>query len=181
MAETAAETALVALGAVARPHGVRGELRVHRFNPDSPVLLDRASVWLRTPDGKSEAREVKVERARPHGELVLLTLEGVVGREAAEALRGHAVCSPREDLPPPDEDELYHIDLVGLSVRTESGEEIGVVSEVIRYPSVDCLLVEGADGVREIPILEPYLVDVDFEARVAVVRHHEDFEARRKR
>ena len=66
-------------------------------------------------------------------------------------------------------------------MRAEDGAALGVVAEVIRYPSVDCLLVEGEDGVREIPILEPYVIDVDLDEGVLTVRHHEDFELRRKR
>ena len=120
-----AEPAMVALGAVTRPHGVRGEVRVHRFNPDSPLLLDREKVWLRGADGL--LREMRVERSRPHGELVLYVFEGVVGREAAEALRGLEVCVPRDDLPPPDEDELYHIDLAATAARQRRGAVLDIL------------------------------------------------------
>lgn len=169
---------LVALGAVARPHGVRGELRIHRFNPDSMLLLDRETVWLRQ-DGRE--REVRVERARLHGKLVLLTLEGVRGRDAAEALRGAEVCVPREELPPPDEDELYHVDLVGLSAVREDGTAVGTVSDVIQYPSVDCLAVDSDEGRREIPLLEPYVREVDLDAGRVVLAHVEDFDLIRRR
>ena len=168
------EPELVPLGAVTRPHGVRGELRVHRFNPDSPLLLEQSTVWLRGEDG---AREVRVLSSRPHKELVLLTLEGVVGREAAEALRGREVCVPRDALPPPDEDEVYHIDLLGLSARLADGTVIGEVAEVIRYPSADCLLLLTPRGKREVPLLSPYVVDVDLDARVVIVAHLEDLDA----
>jgi len=169
---------LIPLGAVARPHGVRGELRVHRFNPDSTLLLERESVWLRR-DG--DEREVRVERARLHGAFVLLTLEGVRSREAADALRGAEVCVPREELPPPDEDELYHVDLIGLPAQLEDGTAVGTVSDVIRYPSVDCLAVDTEEGRREIPVLEPYVVEVDLDAGRVVLAHVDDFDPIRRR
>lgn len=164
---------LVPLGAVTRPHGIRGEVRVHRFNPGSTVLLERESVTLRK-DG--ELREVRVSAARPHGDLVLLTLDGVSGREAAEGLRGFEVCVPRDELPPPDEDEVYLVDLIGLSAVDEAGVALGTVSEVIQYPSVECLAVDSDAGRREIPLLEPYVVDVDLDRGRVVLAGIEDFD-----
>ena len=164
---------LIALGAVVRPHGLRGEVRVHRFNPDSTLLLEQERVWLRR-DG--ETREVIVESSRAHGDLVLYILQGVVGREAAEALRGSEVCLPREALPPPDANEYYHADLIGLRAVDPTGAELGVVSDVIQYPSTDCLAVDSDAGRREVPILDPYLVDTDLAAGTITLAHTEDFE-----
>jgi 16S rRNA processing protein RimM len=164
---------LIALGAVVRPHGLRGEVRVHRFNPESTLLLEQERVWLRR-DGAT--REMHVKSSRAHGDLVLYVLEGVVGREAAEALRGSEVCLPREALPPPDEDEYYHADLIGLRAVDPSGLELGVVSDVIQYPSTDCLAIDSEAGRREVPILDPYLVGLDLEAGTITLAHAEDFE-----
>lgn len=169
---------LVAIAAIARPHGVMGELRVHRFNPDSRLLLDAETVWLRR-DGKTARHTVK--RARVHHAQVLVTLEGTVGREAAEALRGSEVCLPRSVFPPPDEDEFYFIDMLGASVITEDGRTLGTVAEVLHYPSVDCLRVEEPEGDREIPLVEPYIVDIDLADRRVRVRHEGDFEIQRRK
>ncbi|MFK7985794.1 MAG: ribosome maturation factor RimM [Sandaracinaceae bacterium] len=169
---------LVAIAAIARPHGVMGELRVHRFNPDSRLLLDAAQVWLRK-DGETVPHVVK--RARVHHAQVLVTLEGTVGREAAEGLRGYEVCLPRSAFPPPNDDEFYFIDMLGASVVSESGRTLGKVAEVLHYPSVDCLRVEEPDGDREIPLVEPYIVDIDLEAGRVLVRHEDDFELQRRK
>lgn len=169
---------LVAIGAIARPHGVLGELRVHRFNPESELLLDAEEVWLRR-DGKAERRAVT--RARRHKDMVLLTLDGVVGREAAEAMRGTEVCLPRDVFPAPDEDEFYHVDLIGLRATLADGTEVGEVTDVIAYPSVDCLCLAEAEGVREVPLVDPYVVEVDLEAGRIVVAHLEDLDLQRRR
>jgi 16S rRNA processing protein RimM len=173
------EERLITLGAIARPHGVRGELRVHRFNPDSTLLLELDDVWLRR-DG--EARRMRIERARAHGPAVLMELEGIRGREAAEALRGAEVCVPREALPDAGDDEVYHADLIGLRAELADGTPVGEVVDILSYPSADCLLVREENVDREVPLLDPYVQRVDLEARVAVVAHLEDLEPiRRKR
>jgi 16S rRNA processing protein RimM len=162
---------LIALGAVARPHGVRGELRVVRFNPDSWLVCEYETLWLRQGD---RVRKVRVESARPHGEMALLTLEGVHGRDAAEALRGAELCVAREDLPAIDEDQVYHADLIGLRVCTEDGTMVGEVKEVRVYPTIDCAVVRTPRGDREVPFVAPYIVRIDRDA--LVVAHLEDLE-----
>ncbi|MGF1466041.1 MAG: ribosome maturation factor RimM [Sandaracinaceae bacterium] len=168
---------LVALGVVSRPHGVRGELRVHRFNPASGLLLAMDRVWL----GPAPARAYAVESARAHGDAVLLRLAGVGTREAADELRGAEVSVPRARFPAPDAEEVYHVDLVGLLVVEEGGKGLGTVEDVLRYPSVDCLLVREEAGWREVPILEPYVIAIDADAGRVTVAHVEDFELRRPR
>ncbi|MCB9591624.1 MAG: 16S rRNA processing protein RimM [Sandaracinaceae bacterium] len=171
--ESGPPSRLVALGAIARPHGVRGEVRVFRYNAESEVLLELEHVWLTRDD---TSRRVAVRSSKLHGDIVLMTLDGVVGREAADALRGFEVCAPREALPETEDDEYYHADLVGLEAFDPAGARVGIVSDVIRYPSVDCLVLTGDDGVREVPLLEAYVVEVDLDARRVVVDHLADLD-----
>lgn len=170
-------TRLVSVGAVTKPHGIRGEVRVHLFNPESDLLLDRERVWV-SKEGEPP-RELAVTSARRHGKGLLLCFEGVADRDAAEALRGLEVGVPRDELPETEDDEYYHVDLVGLSVLTTEGDEVGVVVEVLAYPSVDCLLVRGGGFDREVPILLPYVHDVDLDKRRVTVAHLDDLDARR--
>jgi 16S rRNA processing protein RimM len=169
---------LVALGVIARPHGVAGELRVHRFNASSTLLLERRSVWLRRGD---DVREHRVEGSRLHAGFVLLRLRGVEGRDAADALRGVEVCVPRDALPPPDPDEVYLADLIGLQARLADGSVAGEIVDVVSYPSADCLLLRSDEGDREVPLLPPYASNVDLTARTITVAHLEDLEILRSR
>lgn len=170
-------TRLVQIGAVTKPHGIRGEVRVHLFNPDSDLLLDREQVWL-CKDGEAP-RAITVLTARRHGKGLLLTFEGVADRSAAEALRGLEVGVPRDELPTPEEDEFYHFDLEGLRVVTADGEEVGEVVEVLTYPASDCLLVRGGGIDREVPVLRPYVENVDLEAGQITVAFLDDLDTRR--
>ncbi len=167
---------LVVLGAVTKPHGIRGEVRVHLFNPDSDLLDLQDQLWL-AKDGQTPRAWPVVALRRHHGAL-LVTFDGVEGREAAEALRGHSVAIPRDSLPPTDEEEYYHVDLVGLRAFTEDGAEVGAVVEVIAYPSVDCLRVQGGGIEREVPLLEPYVLGIDIEAGRVTVAFLDDLDAR---
>ena len=170
---------MVTLGAVTKPHGIQGELRVHRFNADSTLLCEVERVWMHLEG--AEPREVEIEAARIHGKVVLMTFAGVRGREAAEALKGQLVSVPRDWLPEPEEGEFYHVDLIGLRVESPEGAALGEVVDVIEQPSVTCLLIREPGGFREVPLVDAYVPTIDLEAGRAVVRHVEDFEIRSRR
>jgi 16S rRNA processing protein RimM len=150
----------VALGVVTRPHGVRGELRVHAFNADSDLLASLREVHLRNAQGVT-AHRVRAARRAP--KTWLLALEGFTTVEAAETLRDHEVCVPRSQMPAPDADEFYLRDAVGLPVK-RGGVAIGEVLEVMLYPSMECFRCRFEDGIREVPVMRPWVEGVDVDA-----------------
>jgi 16S rRNA processing protein RimM len=87
----------IRIGRVARAHGVSGELEVRPDWEESRGLLAAREVVLESESGLLEARAVRGSRRTPKG--VLLLLEGIDDRDAAEARRGHAVRVRRELLP----------------------------------------------------------------------------------
>lgn len=164
---------LIVLGVVTRPHGLRGEARVRRFHQGSSLLLELDRVIVRAAE--MGERELRVRKSRRSGDVDILLFEGCSRPEDAERLRGAEVMARRAWLPPLEEGEYYHADLVGLTVL-EEGVSVGRVIDVIAYPSCDVLAVQSARGVIEIPILEPYVERIDIESSVVHVMHSSDFE-----
>jgi 16S rRNA processing protein RimM len=156
--------AWVPLAEVARPHGVRGELRLRLFNKSSDTLLDQDEVLVRLPDG--EEHEVSVDKARRADDAILMKLYSIDDRDRAEELRGALVCVRRKDFPAAEPGEFYAIDVVGSEVFL-AGTRIGEVAEIVTYPSVQTMLVraDDAQGDWEIPLVEAYIGNVDAAAR----------------
>ncbi|MDQ3037260.1 MAG: ribosome maturation factor RimM [Myxococcota bacterium] len=163
----------VVLGVVTRAHGVRGEVRVHRFHPGSTLLLELDRLLLRPKEGAE--REVVVRSSKRSGDADVLHLDGCARPEDADALRGAELVVPRAWLPEPAEDEHYHVDLIGMRV-VEQGADVGEVADVVAYPSVDVLCVRGERGTIEIPIIDAYVVAVDRGARTIEVVNSADFD-----
>jgi 16S rRNA processing protein RimM len=161
--------AWVPLAEVMRPHGVRGELRLRLFNRDSDLLLSLDEVLVRFPDG--DEQEVSVDGARRANEAILMRLHSVDGREGADALRGAIVCARRADFPPLGDGEFYACDVEGARVVVEGGEELGPVTELKTYPTVDVLVVTARDGGRpwEVPLVGGVVKAVDLEAGVVTL------------
>ena len=153
----------VALAEVGRPHGVSGELRLKVYNLDSQQLWGQRELRIVSADG--EARNMRVESLREVPNGALLRLEGVSSREQAEALRGARIEVPRESLEPPGADEYYIADLIGCDVDL-AGVRLGVVRDVVSYPTCDVLVIDRARGSRlEVPLHADYVDRVDVAAR----------------
>ena len=165
----------VPLGEVARPHGVKGELRLRLFNATSDVLLGQDEVLVRLKNG--EEHEVSVERARRADDAILMKLFSVDDRDRAEDLRGAQICVRRRDFPEAEEGEFYAIDVVGSEARL-AGERVGVVAELITYPSIEVLLIHADDGKGdwEVPLTEMFVGKVDVANKVVELVTLDDVE-----
>ena len=170
-----APDAWVALAEVARPHGVRGELRLRPFNRDSDLLLDVQKVLIRPAEGP--AKVVRVEGARRANDAILMKVERVDDRDGAAALRSALVCATRGEFPPLDDGEFYACDVEGARVvvgdpaaGTDS-MELGRVIELRPYPTVDVLVVQASDGGRpwEVPLVDDVVQRVDVEKDLIVL------------
>jgi len=179
MTEEAAPLSWIELGVIARPHGVTGELRVHAFNPDSTLLRDLREIFLIGKDDQ-EPTLVEVLSTRQAPKALLMRLAGVGSVEDAEALRGYALCIPRDALPSLEEGEYYHADLIGIEAIDESGS-IGRVIEVIDYPSAECLKIERPDGFLEVPMLPQWLDRVDVDGGRVHLKNLDDIPLQKRR
>ncbi len=168
----------VELGVIARPHGVRGEVRVHVFNPESTLLEELAEVFL-IGEEEDEPALVEIESTRRGPKALLMQLAGVRSRQEAESLRGYTLCVPRDVLPPLEDGEYYHADLVGLEAFAD-GEAIGEVIEVIDYPSAECLKIERPGGYIEVPMLPKWLDRVDLDAGEVHLKDLKDIPLQRR-
>ncbi len=128
------------LGRIGGAHGVRGWLKVRPFT-EAPTTLLRFPRWLLGRDGRW--REFSLAEGRSQGSALIVRLEGVADRDAAQALRGCEVAVWRAELPALGEDEYYWSDLEGLAVVTVQGEELGVVDRLFATGANDVMVVRG--------------------------------------
>lgn len=131
----------VTLAAVIGAHGVTGELRLKLFG-EGPDSLKRYKSF----DAGGRTLTLKSVRDGPNG--AVARFAEVTDRNAAEALRGTSLTVPRSALPPLEEGEYYHVDLIGLPCVTDAGEAIGTVVTVENFGAGDILEIEKPGGKR---------------------------------
>lgn len=130
----------VTLAAIIGAHGITGDVRLKLLGEGVEALSRHSSfnngaltlVRIR-PDNKGGA---------------VARFEGVNDRNAAEALRGTALTVAPEALPPLEEGEFYHSDLIGLRAVSDAGEELGTVCAVENFGATDIVEIERPDGTR---------------------------------
>ena len=145
----------VALAAVAGAHGVKGELRLKLFSDSVESLARHSRLYV-------GGCEFALRDIKDGGKTAIARFEGISDRSAAEALRGSLIEIDRDKLPPLEEGEYYHADLIGLPCVDEAGETLGVVVTVENFGAGDLLEVERPNGKRSlIPFREPMAQLVD--------------------
>lgn len=159
---------MVRVGLVTKPHGIKGEIKLQLDFGEPEEFLNYTEIMLDSP-GYESGRTFKVSRCRFQGDLVILQLDGVSDRTAAEELRGSEVWIDRQLLPELPAGKYYRHDLVGLSVVTEKGRKLGRVEDFLATGGHDVLVV--LDGRREylIPLADEFLVNVDTTAGLLTV------------
>jgi len=139
----------VALAAVAGAHGVKGELRLKLFSDSVESLARHSRFYV-------GGREYALKDVKDGGKTAIARFEGIADRTQAEVLRGELVEINRDALPPLEEGEYYHADLIGLPCVDDAGKALGSVSAVENFGAGDLLEVERPDGKRSlIPFREP--------------------------
>ena len=152
----------VAVGRVLRPWGLRGHVKVESLT-DFPERFDPgAPVWL---DGQERA----VEDARSQSGYLYVKLSGIDDVAGAEPDRDHLLQVPEASLPPLDQDEFYHHQLVALRVVTTEGDELGRVAEVLATGGNAVLVVRGDRGEVLLPFVDDVIKAVDVGAGLVTV------------
>jgi len=156
----------VLLGHIAGAHGIRGAVLVRSYTAE-PATIAAYGPLERERGG--QPLTLVVEGATAKG--LICRIEGVGDRNGAEALKGEALYVRRERLPPPEEGEYYHDDLVGLSAVTEAGEMLGTVVAVANYGAGDILEVrpDGAARTELYPMIGEVVRAVDLARGVVVL------------
>ena len=152
------------VGRVLRPHGVRGELSVEVLSDAPERFAPGAELGAGDPDGPEPPRPVTVRAARLHQGRLLLSLEGVEDRDAADRLRGAWLSIPVASARPLEADEFWPHQLVGLAVVDRQGRERGRVADVLPGAAHDLLAVELEGGASALVPAVAALVTVELEA-----------------
>lgn len=129
------------MAVIGAAHGIKGELRVKTFTGDPAAIGSYGPLFAQ------DGRIFEILSVRPQGDVVVVRFKGVGDRTAAEKLTGTALYVDRSALPDElDEDEFYHADLVGLTVRDAAGAVLGKVKAVQNYGGGDILELTLASG-----------------------------------
>lgn len=151
------ELEFITAGTIVNTHGVRGEVKLLPQGVEAEDLAHAAAFYIGgTP--------YDVIASRVHKGCLLLKLKGVEDMDAALALKGKAVAVRREDAALP-EGAYFDEELLGLTARdAATGETLGAVQEVLRYPAHKIYAVRGGKDEYLVPAVPAFVAGIDLKA-----------------
>lgn len=147
-------------------HGVRGEIRLWPYTEEPLAVTSYGP--LETRDG---TRRFEIEAARAGKDHLVARIKGVSTRNDAERLNGLELYVAREKLPPTDDDEFYHADLIGLAAVTADEALLGRIIAVHNFGAGDIIEIaadKGGDSLL-LPFSNAVVPTVDLKAGRATV------------
>ena len=140
----------VVVGRIRGTRGLRGDLRVEILTDFPERFAPYIIVYLNN-------QPALVLRSEPFKQGLILRLQDVGDRTAAESLVGRYLTIPETDIKPLPEGSYYHFQLLGMEVATEEGERVGEIREIISTGGNDVYVIKR-EGKKE--LLIPAIGDV---------------------
>jgi 16S rRNA processing protein RimM len=137
-------------------HGLRGALRVAALTDFPAQLRRRKRLYL-----GEQQRPVEVVSVRGHGDALIVQLAEVATPEQAAVLYGQTLYIRREEASRLGRGEFFLHQVVGLSVETTDGRQLGRVEDVLRTGANDVYVVRGALGEVLVPAIAPVVKQID--------------------
>jgi len=155
----------VVVAVIGPAHALKGEVSLD-LRTDVPEERIFPGAELRTEP--ADKGPLNVKTVRIHKGRLLVGLEQVADRTAAEAMRGVKLVVDSDDFD--DEDDAWYAhELEGMRVQTVSGEDRGTVRDLVYGVGHDLLVVDWNGQDVLVPFVEEIVPEVDEEARLIVV------------
>lgn len=151
------EPVFLVIGKLRKPHGLRGELLMEvltdfpeRFRPGMRVYVG------------SSYRPMLINNLRWHRSALLITFRGYNTRDQVDDLRNQMVHVHAKDIHPLPEGEFYRHQILGMRVFSDSGEQLGTVTDILETGANDVCVVRPESGPEILlPVIESVILDID--------------------
>ena len=158
---------LVLVGKIIGTHGIKGLLKVYSYSGNMQSLQAAGTVFLK--DKKGTLCEHVVKSVTTHAGGFIVGLNDFNEINLALPLNGCELYLRLSQLPPPDEDEYYWRDLIGLSVVTDFGMELGTLVDIFETGSNDIYVVRGETKEYLIPAIADVITQVDIAGKKMII------------
>jgi 16S rRNA processing protein RimM len=148
----------IILGKVGAVYGIKGWLKIHSFTDETEAILDYFP-WSLKLGNKTQT--VEITDWRKHNKILIVKVAGIDDRDDAQAFVGSEILTSEAALPELSQDDFYWRDLIGMSVVTNKGYDLGIVSDMMETGANDVLVVKANlnDGFSKKERLIPYLFE----------------------
>ena len=159
------ESRYIECAKIINTHGCHGGVKMESWCNSPETLAALSRVFLKLGNGYTE---YKIKKASVFKQFVLLDLEGVVGMDAAAAMKNKVIYASRDDIEL-EEGDYFIADLIGLPViDADSGVKYGEITDVINTGASDIYVIKTEKGEAMMPAVEEFVDEIDLEKGIFV-------------
>lgn len=152
---------LLKVGVITTTHGVRGEVKVFPTTDDPARFKKLKQVIL---DNGKEKRDLEIQQVKFFKNLVILKFKGIDNINDIEKYKKAELFVTRDNAVKLKKNEYFIADLIGLSVTSDEGEDLGVISDVLQTGANDVYVIskDGEDDIL-LPAIKECVLEVKVE------------------
>jgi 16S rRNA processing protein RimM len=158
---------LITIGKAVKPFGVKGEMKIEPMTDFPERFRELGRVYLVSPAGHELVCTVK--SVRYAGQTPILLFNGYDAPEKAKALNGWFVKVPAEETVPLPEGQYYWYELIGMTVFSEDGEKLGVISDIFETGSNDVYVMKRGKQEVYLPATKEVIKQVDRKKKLMTI------------
>ncbi|MBI4496084.1 MAG: 16S rRNA processing protein RimM [Deltaproteobacteria bacterium] len=159
---------LLLIGRVIKPRGLKGQINVIYFGEGGKAFSPGQVIYIQDLQGGCRPFSIILSRLRRN--VVTLALQGMDRIEEAQGLMGRSVYVTKESLESLPPGEYYWYQLLGLTVKTEEGKELGRLEEILPTGSNDVFVIRREGREVLIPAIEEVIVRINLAEGTMVIR-----------
>ncbi len=149
---------MIEIGQIGRPFGLEGWSFLQSYTEPYDNIFTYTP-WTIQHQGKTHT--ITPQAWKPHGRRLLVHLPNCHTPEEAKPWAQATIFMERQQLPPCQAGEYYHVDLINTEVINQDGQSLGQVSQVENYGPHDILVITGPSEVRRLPYVPSVIQHVD--------------------
>ena len=151
------------VGRIGRAHGVLGEATIEVRTDDADLRFAVGNeVTL------ENSKKLIIKSSRWHNQGLLLSFEGITDRNQIEELRDQLI-SAEVDTSAMAPGEYHYQQLIGSQVFLQSGDQVGVVGEIVKLPGQDLLSIDKGGNQVLVPMVKQIIISIDVAAKKIVI------------
>lgn len=155
------------IGQIVNTFGIKGQVKVVPFTDDITRFEQLKKVYI---VNKKSRIEVEIEQVKYHKDMVLIKFKGLDKIEDVEIYKNSYLEIDRKDGKPLEKGEYYIVDLIGLDVITDEGQNLGKVDDIYNTGSNDIYVVKDELGKQVLlPAIKDVIKEVDLDKKKIIV------------
>ena len=153
------ETDLICVGIISSPHGINGHIKIKYYTENPKGIISYGTVY------NKDRGIINLKYKGISSKLAIYEVENISDRNEANQLKGEYLFVKRKALPKLKNDEIYHIDLIGLKAINKKSQIIGTIENVSNYGAGDILEIKNKKKSFLVPLISKNLDSINLKKK----------------